>query len=35
MVSIDSKILETTKAILKEFGNTYFSEKGALSVIKS
>ncbi|SOB43983.1 putative type III restriction-modification system HindVIP enzyme mod [Weissella viridescens] len=30
MVSVDSKILETTKVILQEFGNTYFSENGAL-----
>ena len=27
---IDSKIMETTKSILKEFGNTYFSDKGTL-----
>ena len=27
---IDSKIMETTKSILKDFGNTYFSDKGAL-----
>lgn len=27
---IDSKIMETTKYILKEFGNTYFSDKGTL-----
>ncbi len=30
MVSVDSKILETTKSILKDFGNTYFSDKGTL-----
>lgn len=28
---IDSKIMETTKSILKEFGNTYFSDKGTLN----
>jgi len=27
---IDSKIMETTKSILKDFGNTYFSDKGTL-----
>ena len=27
---IDSKIMETTKSILKKFGNTYFSDKGTL-----
>lgn len=27
---IESKIMETTKSILKEFGNTYFSDKGTL-----
>ncbi|GAA2845271.1 site-specific DNA-methyltransferase [Pediococcus damnosus] len=27
---IHSKIMETTKSILKEFGNTYFSDKGTL-----
>ena len=27
---IDSKIMETTKSILKEFGDTYFSDKGTL-----
>jgi len=27
---IDSKIMETTKSILKEFGNTYFSDKETL-----
>ncbi|MFA9354707.1 DNA methyltransferase [Pediococcus pentosaceus] len=27
---IDSKIMETTKSILKGFGNTYFSDKGTL-----
>ncbi len=27
---INSKIMETTKSILKEFGNTYFSDKGTL-----
>lgn len=27
---IDSKIMEITKSILKEFGNTYFSDKGTL-----
>lgn len=27
---IESKIMGTTKSILKDFGNTYFSEKGAL-----
>jgi len=27
---IDSKIMETTKPILKDFGNTYFSDKGTL-----
>lgn len=27
---IDSKIMETTKSILKEFGNTYFSDKGTI-----
>ena len=27
---IDSKIMETTKSILKNFGNTYFSDKGTL-----
>ncbi|MGR8831403.1 DNA methyltransferase [Leuconostoc citreum] len=27
---IDSKIMETTKSILKDFGNTYFSDKGIL-----
>ncbi|QQE99056.1 DNA methyltransferase [Leuconostoc citreum] len=28
---IDSKIMETTKSILKDFGNTYFSDKGTLN----
>lgn len=27
---LDSKIMETTKSILKDFGNTYFSDKGTL-----
>lgn len=27
---IDSKIVETTKSILKEFSNTYFSDKGTI-----
>ena len=27
---IDSKIMETTKSILKDFGNTYFSDKGTI-----
>lgn len=27
---IDSKIMETTKSILKDFGHTYFSDKGTL-----
>lgn len=27
---IDSKVMETTKSILKDFGNTYFSDKGTL-----
>ena len=27
---IDSKIMETTKSILKDFGNIYFSDKGTL-----
>ncbi|MGZ9843134.1 DNA methyltransferase [Weissella confusa] len=27
---LDSKIMETTKSILKGFGNTYFSDKGTL-----
>ena len=27
---IDSKIMETTKSILKDFGDTYFSDKGTL-----
>lgn len=27
---IDSKIMEITKSILKDFGNTYFSDKGTL-----
>lgn len=27
---IDSKVMETTKSILKGFGNTYFSDKGTL-----
>jgi len=26
----DSKIKETAKSILKDFGNTYFSDKGTL-----
>ncbi|MBZ5956002.1 hypothetical protein KII96_00405 [Leuconostoc gelidum subsp. gasicomitatum] len=27
---IDSKIMATTKSILKDFGNTYFSDKSTL-----
>ncbi|MBJ7631154.1 hypothetical protein [Weissella confusa] len=27
---LDSKIMETTKSILKDFGNIYFSDKGTL-----
>lgn len=30
MANVESKIIETTKTILKEFGNTYFSENGSL-----
>ena len=32
---IDSKIMETTKSILKDFGNTYFSDKGNQLLRKS
>ena len=31
---LDSKIMETTNSILKDFGNTYFSDKGTLKCNK-